>query len=252
MARSISPTAARSVVGTSCTQSSGRPAAGQRAAQQLDDGARGMEAVGAAAQHHDVARLDAKRAGIGGDVGAGLVDHADDADRHAHAADHEPVRPRPFLDLGADRIGQGRDVVQALGHGLDARLVQQQAVLQRRRHAGGLGGGDVLGVGGEDRGLLARGSAGRPRRARGSWPRCRHCAGRRRRLSRAGRARPRSRRHPRQAWSERSSAAPVCLAGAHSTTRSSRWTISSRPRKPSRRSISALLRPAMRRASSAA
>jgi len=38
----------------------------------------------------------------------------------------------------------------------------------------------------------------------------------------------------------------------HSTTMSSRWTISSRPRKPRRRSISALLRPAMRRASSAA
>ena len=36
----------------------------------------------------------------------------------------------------------------------DARVVQQQPVLQRGGHAGGLGGVDVLGVGGEDRGLL--------------------------------------------------------------------------------------------------
>ena len=132
----------------------GQAGASERTPQQLDDEARGMEAVGAAAQHDDIARLQAERARVGGHIGTRLVDHADDADRHAHAADHQPVRPLPFLDLGAHRIGQGRDVVEALGHALDARIVQQQSILQGARHAGSLGGRDVLGVGGEDGGLL--------------------------------------------------------------------------------------------------
>ena len=51
------------------------------------DRRRGMEAVGAAAQHRRVARLEAERAGVGGDVGPALVDDADDAERRRDALD---------------------------------------------------------------------------------------------------------------------------------------------------------------------
>src|SRR5213083_1527710 len=64
------PTAARSVVSTTCTASSGRPAA----------------------QDAGVARFQAQRRGVGGDVGARFVDDADHAQRHAHPADLDSGR----------------------------------------------------------------------------------------------------------------------------------------------------------------
>ncbi len=221
-------------------------------AQQLDDGTRGMEAVGAATQHHRIARLDAKRTGVGGNVGSGLVDHADDADRNPHAADHQTVGARPLLDQDPHRVGQGDDIVEPPRHRLDPRFVQQQAVLQRGTHAGKLGGVDVLGVGGQDRDLLAADQAGRfAKRAvlglgrgiaqvdggfAGAPAQLRHEGGGI--FGRLGLNVHRPLQYSR--------------SRTHSTTRSSRWTISSRPRKPNKCSISALLRPAMRRASSAA
>ena len=94
------------------------------------DGARGIERIRAAAQDHGVAGLQAQRAGIGGHVGAALVDHADDAERRAHALDVQAVRPVPCGDHLADRIGQRGDRRDAVGHGRDAR---------RRRASAGRG-----------------------------------------------------------------------------------------------------------------
>ena len=51
------------------------------------DRLRGVETVGAAAQHHRVAALQAKRAGVRGDVRPAFVDDADDAERRRHALD---------------------------------------------------------------------------------------------------------------------------------------------------------------------
>ncbi len=98
------------------------------------DGARGMEALGAAAQDRRIAGLEADAAGIRGHVRPRLVDDADDAERHAHALDGEAVRPRPFGQHGADGIGKGRDLLQPLGHRLDALVVELQPVEQRARH----------------------------------------------------------------------------------------------------------------------
>ena len=107
--RSISPTAARSVVGTSWIASARQA----RGAQALDeagvDRARRAHAVRAAAEDHRVARLEAERAGIGGDVGPALEDDADDAERRAHARNLQAVGHGPFGDRRADRIGQGGD-----------------------------------------------------------------------------------------------------------------------------------------------
>ena len=100
------PTAARSRVGTSWIASSGRPASRKPVRQGGVDRARRAEALGAAAQDRRVARLEAERAGVRGHVRPALVDHADDAERHAHALDRHAVRARPAIDDGADRIGQ--------------------------------------------------------------------------------------------------------------------------------------------------
>ena len=65
--------------------------------QALMDRAAGAEAVGATAQDHGVAGLQAQHAGIRGDIGTALEDHADHAERHAHALDGHAVRPLPAL-----------------------------------------------------------------------------------------------------------------------------------------------------------
>src|SRR5438034_7250302 len=92
-----------------------------------------LERLAAAAQHYRVARLHAETGGVGGDVGPGLVDEADDAERHPDAADLEAVGTAPRLDHGADRVGQGRDLAQAGGHLVDSRIRQREAIEKRAR-----------------------------------------------------------------------------------------------------------------------
>lgn len=116
------------------------------------DGAAGAEAVGAAAQDHGIAGLEAQHAGIRRDIGAAFEDHADDAERHAHALDGHAVRALPALGDDSDRIGDAADDTDALGHPLDPRRAQRQPVDEG---GGGVarsaGLGDILGIGGEDR-----------------------------------------------------------------------------------------------------
>jgi hypothetical protein len=131
----------------------------QPVAQAADDGAGGMRAFAAAAQEDGAAGLEAERPGIGGDVRAAFEDHADHAERLRHAPDHEAVRPCPFGQHAAHRIGQGSDVLQPARHCLHARGRQHQPVAegggQPRR------GGEVGRVGVEDRGLArAQGGGG--------------------------------------------------------------------------------------------
>ena len=85
------------------------------------NGARRAMRIRSAAQDRGIAGLQAKRAGIGGDIGTALIDHANDADRRAHALDRHAVRPLPFLEHFADRIVQPCNHPETLGHRLDAR-----------------------------------------------------------------------------------------------------------------------------------
>ena len=125
---SIRPTAARSRVGTSVIAASGRSGFAQALHQAFMDRAAGAETVGAAAQDHGIAGLQAQHAGIRRDIGPALEDHADDAERHAHALDGHAVRPLPALGDDADGIGDAAHDVDAFGHGLDARRRQRQAI----------------------------------------------------------------------------------------------------------------------------
>ena len=110
-------------------------------------------AVRAAAQDHGVARFERERAGIGGDVRAALVDHANDAKRHLDALDGHAVRPRPGLSNPADRIGKVAHHVEAFGHRHDALVIQGEPVERGCGQAGGFTGGKILCVGSEDLGF---------------------------------------------------------------------------------------------------
>ena len=119
--------------------------------------------VGAAAQDDGIAGLEAEPAGIGGHVGAALEDDADDAERRAHALNMETVRPVPFGDDRADRVGKRGDRLKRLRHALQPRGIERGAVDQRLGEAARPHGGDVLRVGGEDLRLAPARSRRRPR-----------------------------------------------------------------------------------------
>ena len=157
---SISPTAARSAVGTSWIAASGRPAAARPAASAGVDRLGRVQALGAAAQDRGVAGLQAERAGVGGDVRPALEDHADHPDRRADPADVQARGPVPFGDHLPDRVGLGGDGAQAVDHAGDARLGQQQPVEHRRAEALRLGQLHVGGVGGEERCAVGRDGVG--------------------------------------------------------------------------------------------
>ncbi len=114
------------------------------------DRRRRVETVRAAAQHDGVAALQAERAGVRGDVRAALVDDAHDAERRRDPLDDEAVGAVEGREHAADRIGQRRDVLEAAGDRLDPRLVQREAIEERRRQALRLAFGEVARVGGQD------------------------------------------------------------------------------------------------------
>ena len=86
----------------------------------------------AAAQDHRVAGLDAQPGGIGGHVGARLVDHRDHAERNADLRQLDAVGQRVALDDLADRIGQQRERLERLGHRLEPSGSQLEPVEQAR------------------------------------------------------------------------------------------------------------------------
>ncbi len=104
---------------------------GEAAPQAIGDRRRGMKALGAAAQDGRIAGLEAQSAGIGGHVGPRFVDDADDAERHAHALEVQPVRLRPVSQHAADRLGQGGDLFQPMRHRFDSGRIESQAVEHR-------------------------------------------------------------------------------------------------------------------------
>ena len=157
---SISPTAARSRVGTRADGGLRQAGLPQPLRQRGVDGAIGALALGAAAQDRRIAGLEAQHAGVGGDVGPALVDDADHAERHPHPLDGHAIGPRPALHDGADRILQVAHHLDPGRHRGDALGVERQPVQKGGGRAGRLGLGDVLGIGGEDVAL------GRPDRLR--------------------------------------------------------------------------------------
>ena len=135
----------------------------------VDRGA-GAPAVGATAQNRRVAGLQAQRAGIGGHVRPALVDDADHAQRHAHAADAQAVRARPLRDR---RCRSGRPARRSSSSPRAIASTRAASSLSRsssaRAQARGLRFAHVLGIGRQDRGRLRAHRGGSRAAAPGSW-----------------------------------------------------------------------------------
>ena len=108
------------------------------------------ETIGAAAQEGDIARAQTEGGGVGGDVGTALIDDGQHAQRGADAGEVEAVGPGPARGLDPERIGEGGDLVDRLGHGGDPGGGQGQPVDEGLVQPIGPGPVDVAGVGGED------------------------------------------------------------------------------------------------------
>ncbi len=115
----------------------------------------------------------------GGDVGAGFVDHADNAKRGGDALDMQAVRAVPFGQDATDRVLLLGDLAQRVNDPAQAGVVQAQAVSHGGRDAALVGRIEVQrvgvedflpaapdGIGGGDEGcgLAFRGGAGKFRR----------------------------------------------------------------------------------------
>ena len=154
----------------------------QGALHQLPQREVGVDRLRAAAQDAGVAALDRERRGFDRHVGAALVDHAEDAQRHPHLADRNAARPLAQVDDLADRVGHRGDLLAAFGHGVDDLRRELEAVDHRGSETRGLCGFDVALVGRVQRGAFAAQQA--RQRRQGCVARRR----RRRRHARAGRA----------------------------------------------------------------
>ena len=115
-----------------------------------DDAQRGR--VGAlrgvpAAQDGGVAGFQAQAGHVHGHVRPRLVDHADDAQRHADLVEAQAVRQGAAAHDLADGVGQPGHVAHALGGLADTFGVEEQAVELAVVHAVGAGAIHVLGVG---------------------------------------------------------------------------------------------------------
>ena len=105
--------------------------------------------VKAWAQDRGIARLQAQRRGVGGDVRPRFVNDADHAQRDAHPADLDAGGAALHVADFTDRIGQGGDLFQSQCHGFDALFRERQAVDHRPIEAIGCRLCDVGGIGGE-------------------------------------------------------------------------------------------------------
>ena len=122
----------------------------KRIGQQL--GNHGARVIGqrTAAQNAGVAGADADARGVGRYVGARLVDHGDQTQRHAHTGEVHAACKHAVVEHAADRIGQLGELLQAGGHALNALGRQQQAIEEPRRGARIARGGHIELVGGND------------------------------------------------------------------------------------------------------
>ena len=197
------------------TASAGRPWALERGAQHGDGGAVGVGGRAAAAQDDGVAGLQAQAGGVDGDVGPGLVDHADDAHGDAHLADLQAVGERGAAHDLADGVGQGGDVAQGLGDGGDARGVEAQAVLEAVRHPVLAAAGEVALVGRRRSSSVAASRASARVRSAASFS-ARESRARRREAVRAASASSRTRATSAGSMPEVRSAMPprVCRSAA--------------------------------------
>ena len=141
---------------TSCTASGGRPASASAACTSAAEREVRAQRLRAAAQDAGVAALDRERRRLDRHVRPALVDHREDADRHAHAADPDAARLLAQLDDGADRIGHRRDLLAAEGDRFQGAAVEPEPIDHRRRQAVDARRREIAGVGLDQRSAPSR------------------------------------------------------------------------------------------------
>ena len=92
------------------------------------DGGVGVGGLRAAAQNHGIAALQAQRPGVGGDVGAALVDDADDPQGHPHALYPQAVWAFPLGDNVANGIIEIGDALHTPCGRLYALFIKRESV----------------------------------------------------------------------------------------------------------------------------
>ena len=97
----------------------GQTGLGYRLGENARDGQARTLREAAAAQDAGVARLDAQTRGVGGDIGTCLVDHRDDAERHAVLDHAQPVVELASLQDLAEDLGLGGNLPQPVGNPVD-------------------------------------------------------------------------------------------------------------------------------------
>lgn len=98
----------------------GQAGTGCRLGKNARDGEAGALCQAATAQNASIARLDAQASGIGGDVGACLVDHRDDSKRHAILDHAQSVIELASLEDFAEHLGLRSNLSQTVGNAVDA------------------------------------------------------------------------------------------------------------------------------------
>ena len=132
-------------------QAGGLEAVAHAAQQRGVGGARARRA----AQQAGVAALEAQARDVDRHVRARLVDDQEHAERHAHLLHVEAVGQPPARDDLAHGIVQRGHGAHRLAEREHALAVERQPVEQRARLTGGARGGEILGVGLDDRGRVA-------------------------------------------------------------------------------------------------
>ena len=87
--------------------------------------------VAAALQRTGITTLETEGEDIEGDVGSRLIDHADDAEGHAHAMDAQAVGQRAGIGHQTQGRGQLGHVAHVGRDGLESRGRELQAIVER-------------------------------------------------------------------------------------------------------------------------
>ena len=118
----------------------------QSPAQRNDDGVAAFPGVGTAAQNTGAARLNGQSSGIGGYIGAALIDDRDEAHGNSPLFDTQPIGTVIDIKQLSHRVRQHGHCPYALCHRIQPGGGQQQPVQHGIGNAA-LGGVHILSVG---------------------------------------------------------------------------------------------------------
>jgi len=109
-----------------------------------------MDGFRSAAQNDRIAGFEAQGGGVHRDIGARLVDDADDAQGNPHPSHQQTVGAAPHGRYPAHRIGQGRNFPKPPGHGFQCGVLKGQPVDHGRRKPLFPRGGNIALIPGEN------------------------------------------------------------------------------------------------------